>query len=177
MVFNRSLARKYDKEKKKEEIDSKNKQLPVKLLEKKHLEEGLKKSTLNSENKGFNLMLKMGYKAGQSLGKESESGGTTSNKLIEPIPIQIKTDREGLGVAEERKRKLIEIEEMRKKLNEKKQESEKDNQKNYLDSKRFKFQLRKTYYNLNKCQRICFQLDSTERVRMIFNMFIYKKIK
>ena len=165
MVFNRSVARKYENEKKKQEIDSKNKQLPVKLLEEKHREEGMKKSTLNSDNKGFNLMLKMGYKAGQSLGKDSEtSSSSASKKLIEPIPIQIKTDREGLGVAEERKRKLFEIEEMRKRLNERKQHSEKDNEKNYLDSKRSRFQLRKTYYNLNKCQRICFQLDSTEKV-------------
>ena len=52
-------------------------------------EEGLQKS-LDSSNKGFALLAKMGYKAGESLGK-SKSG------RLEPIPIEVKTNRSGLG--------------------------------------------------------------------------------
>ena len=46
--------------------------------------------SLDSTNKGFALLAKMGYIAGESLGK-SNSG------RVEPIPIEVKSDRSGLG--------------------------------------------------------------------------------
>ena len=46
--------------------------------------------SIDSSNKGFAMLAKMGYKAGESLGK-SNSG------RIEPIPIEVKNDRGGLG--------------------------------------------------------------------------------
>ena len=59
------------------------------VLESERREEGLQKS-LDSTNKGFALLAKMGYKAGESLGK-SKIGRT------EPIPIEVKNNRTGLG--------------------------------------------------------------------------------
>ena len=49
-----------------------------------------KVKSIDSSNKGFAMLAKMGYKAGESLGK-SNSG------RIEPIPIEVKNDRGGLG--------------------------------------------------------------------------------
>ena len=57
--------------------------------EKERLKEGLKK-TIDSNNKGFQMLAKMGYKSGESLGK-SNSG------IVDPIPIVVKTNRKGLG--------------------------------------------------------------------------------
>ena len=51
-------------------------------LEVEKREEGLQKS-LDSTNKGFALLAKMGYKEGESLGKSGKSG------RLEPIPIGI----------------------------------------------------------------------------------------
>merc|ERR1712170_37105 len=59
-------------------------------LEAERREEGLKRS-LDCSNKGFALLAKMGYKAGESLGK-AKSGGR-----LEPIPIEVKNNRSGLG--------------------------------------------------------------------------------
>ena len=57
--------------------------------EKERLKEGLTK-TIDSSNKGFQMLAKMGYKSGESLGK-SNSG------IVDPIPIVVKTNRKGLG--------------------------------------------------------------------------------
>lgn len=45
---------------------------------------------LNSDNRGFNMLKKMGFTPGQSLGK-SQSG------ISEPLPFSIKPNRKGLG--------------------------------------------------------------------------------
>lgn len=66
------------------------KEKSIKVLQKERLEEGLN-YCLTPDNRGFALLSKMGYKVGDSLGKSSTSG------IIEPIAINIKSDRQGLG--------------------------------------------------------------------------------
>ena len=76
------------KKKSDQKEENKTKKNKVNLeVEKRH--EGLQKS-IDSSNKGFAMLAKMGYKAGESLGK-SNSG------RIEPIPIEVKKDRGGRG--------------------------------------------------------------------------------
>ncbi len=162
LVYNRSLARKYELEKKsKQKIEENNqKNIPTKELEKIKRDEALNKSTLNETNKGFNLMLKMGYQKGQALGNSAGSSTSLlSSKLTEPIKVEIKTDRSGLGQGEEKKRKLTEY------LKVKETQSQTDTQiaEAYLDSKRQRFQIKKQRSNLFKCQKICYQLDSTKK--------------
>ena len=71
------------------EQESRNKKSKADLeIEKR--DEGLQKS-LDFTNKGFAMLAKMGYIAGESLGK-SKSG------RVEPIPIEVKNDRGGLGM-------------------------------------------------------------------------------
>lgn len=59
-------------------------------VEKEMREQGLG-TAISGDNKGFAMMAKMGYKAGQSIGKASTKG------IVEPIGIQVKSDRGGLG--------------------------------------------------------------------------------
>lgn len=164
MVFNRETARRYEIEKKAELKNKQNRQLPVKDLEELKRKEALEASSLKPENKGFNLMLKMGYKSGQALGKSSAE---SKDKLLEPIPIEIKTGREGLGQAALRKQNLEEIEKLRENLKANKRQLEQNTEQYYLKYKRGKFNLRKLRYNLHKCQRICYQLDSAKVCQFI----------
>ena len=55
----------------------------------KNREEGLSTS-IPSSNKGYELLKKMGYKHGQGIGK-------TETGIAEPIPIDFKNDKKGLG--------------------------------------------------------------------------------
>ena len=165
LIHNRATAKKYETQKRAEELNSKNRQVSLKDLERKNREEALTKSTLVPSNKGFNLMLKMGYKSGEALGKsssssESQTATKQQHRIVEPIQVQIKSDRVGFGQAEERKRKLEEIEHFQRNRAERRVQVEKRSVESYLDTKRYKFQMRKMLHNLHKCQRICFQLDS-----------------
>ena len=60
----------------------------TKLEDKKRVE-GLQKS-LDSSNKRFALLTKIGYKPGEGLGKSKDG-------IIEPIGVEVKTNRSGLG--------------------------------------------------------------------------------
>uniref|UniRef100_A0A915D2D6 G-patch domain-containing protein n=1 Tax=Ditylenchus dipsaci TaxID=166011 RepID=A0A915D2D6_9BILA len=62
-------------------------------LEKMRLDEGLNRP-ICSESKGFSLLSKMGYKPGMSLGKKREG---ESEGIKEPVEIQIKINKSGLG--------------------------------------------------------------------------------
>ena len=159
LVFNRTLARKYEIEKKsKQKIEENNlKTVSVKKLEAINREETLKKSLLNESNKGFNLMLKMGYEKGKGLGSQT----STSVKLIEPISVEIKTDRGGLGQNEEKKRKLKDYSRLKADQN----QTEKQLTDAYLDSKRNRFLIRRLHSDLFKCQKCCYQLDSSRDCR------------
>ena len=92
LVHDHKIARrlKLEEEKKQAEEEQKHRQKPVKQLEAERREEGLS-SAITSDNKGFSMLAKMGYKQGDAIGRASSSG------IVEPIPIQVKTNRAGLG--------------------------------------------------------------------------------
>lgn len=69
--------------------DYRSKKRPTKLLEEERRNEGLS-SAISSQNKGFAMLAKMGYKEGDAIGKSSKG-------ITVPIGIDIKTDRGGLG--------------------------------------------------------------------------------
>lgn len=93
LVKSHKIARRLKMEEKKEqmEVEQKHKQKPVKQLEEERREEGLK-SAISTDNKGFAMLAKMGYKQGDAIGRSSTG-------IVEPISIQIKCDRAGLGRA------------------------------------------------------------------------------
>ncbi|XP_005416304.1 G patch domain-containing protein 11 isoform X1 [Geospiza fortis] len=139
------------KEEKQKEANEKNRQKSIKEEEKERRDLVLK-SALGNENKGFALLQKMGYKSGQALGKSGEG-------IVEPIPLNIKTGRSGLGHEELKKRKAEEkLENYRQKLHMKKQANEQA-----ADQFRIRFKTkqeeRKMEGDLRKSQRACQQLD------------------
>ncbi len=177
------MSKKIETEKKhqvkSEENSIKMKQTSSKNLEILNREEALNKSSLVPTNKGFNLMLKMGYQVGNTLGKSSKNDAqedldendaskrevdSKKRHLLEPIRVTLKSDRTGLGQQEERKQKIDEINEYIKRMNENRSKFVKCTTDQYLENKKSQFQLRKLRHNLHKTQRVCFQLDSTVKV-------------
>lgn len=69
--------------------DQRTKFKPLKHLEAERRDEGLS-AAIPSNNKGFAMLAKMGYKQGDAIGR-------TNQGIVEPIGIQIKSDRGGLG--------------------------------------------------------------------------------
>lgn len=144
---------------------------PIRVIEEANREKGLAKSIICSddgeikeENKGFSMMKKMGFKVGESLGKQGGSGG-----IIEPISIKIKTGREGLGREEVQKRKIEEAEERRKKLSIGRLMCDEMNKNLFMLTKRQIFLLKQAKKNLYKAQKICYQLDSNQVSERIVN--------
>ncbi|XP_078052647.1 G patch domain-containing protein 11 [Augochlora pura] len=96
LLYRHADKRKLDLIKKKIEMETKMKEKnSVKHMEQEKREEGLS-SAITSSNKGFELLMKMGYKPGQGIGK-TESG------ITEPIGLDVKLNRHGLGKGVKRK--------------------------------------------------------------------------
>lgn len=106
LVQDHKIARrlKLEEEKKKLDDEQKDKQKPVKQLELERREEGLS-AAISSDNKGFAMLAKMGYKQGDAIGRSSTG-------IVEPIPIQVKSGRAGLG----REAAIKQLEEYRARL-------------------------------------------------------------
>ena len=60
-------------------------------------------TSLPADSKGFKMMAKLGFKPGTALGKSDNKGART-----EPLGVVVKEGRAGLGMEEERKRKIRE---------------------------------------------------------------------
>ncbi len=67
-------------------------------------ETALSRSTLDPSSKGFKMMAKLGYKPGSALGKPDANGVG----LLEPVGVEMKEGRSGIGADAEKKRKLRE---------------------------------------------------------------------
>ncbi|KAF3826503.1 hypothetical protein GH733_009028, partial [Mirounga leonina] len=105
------------KEEKQQEANLKNRQKSLKEEEQERRDIGLK-NALGCENKGFALLQKMGYKSGQALGKSGDG-------IVEPIPLNVKTGKSGLGHEALLKRKAEEkLESYRRKIHMKNQAEE-----------------------------------------------------
>ncbi|XP_077287540.1 G patch domain-containing protein 11 isoform X2 [Arctopsyche grandis] len=89
LITNKSVKRQHNILIKCSEEIEKKKKMKTNNSEAERRQQGLQKP-INSSNKGFSLLQKMGYKPGQGLGK-TESG------ISEPISINIKANRFGLG--------------------------------------------------------------------------------
>uniref|UniRef100_A0A3P8W0F6 G patch domain-containing protein 11 n=1 Tax=Cynoglossus semilaevis TaxID=244447 RepID=A0A3P8W0F6_CYNSE len=144
------------KEVKQKEKNIQNRQKTYKEHEKESRDSALQNS-LSNNNKGFALLQKMGYKAGQGLGKEGAG-------RVDPIPLNIKTDRGGIGLEEIKKRKAEEeLERYRQKVRTKQQ-----NETRTLDDFRSRMKTerdeRKTEGDLRKSQRACEQLDNLKGI-------------
>lgn len=153
LAFSHKQLRKNELDKKKLKADELNREKFKKIheIESSKRDEALLKSSFEQSNPGFNLMKKMGFNIGDSLGKSNNKG------ISEPIGIKIKSDRQGLGAEQEAKRKLEEY----KDLFTKKQKLNEELNKNiYLNLRKEKFKFNKLTGYLIKLQKIVYQLDS-----------------
>lgn len=91
LIRNRAKIRENEIGAKKTRFDEehRHKFKPLKHLEAERRNEGLG-AAITADNKGFTMLAKMGYKQGDAIGK-------TAKGIVEPIGIQLKSDRGGLG--------------------------------------------------------------------------------
>ncbi|XP_003441081.1 G patch domain-containing protein 11 [Oreochromis niloticus] len=144
------------REEKQKEKNIKNRQKSYKEQESESREAALQ-SSISNENKGFALLQKMGYKAGQGLGKQGAG-------RVDPIPLNIKTDRGGIGMEEMKKRKAEEeLEHYRQKVRAK-QQNETKSLEDFRSRVRTEREERKIEGDLRKSQRACEQLDSQKGI-------------
>ncbi len=115
------------------------------LIEIEQREQGLS-TAITSDNKGFQLLKKMGYKEGSKLGPNQTKG------LIEPIPIKIHPSRSGLGEQNEKKEKIRVKEEIKSKFNQQIQST-------YQNNLKQKYYFKRLRSDIIKCQSICEKLD------------------
>ncbi|XP_052261842.1 G patch domain-containing protein 11-like isoform X2 [Dreissena polymorpha] len=146
------IAKRHDKEKKERVANEKNRQKPKAVLEKEKRDEGLG-AAISSENKGFSLLQKMGYKPGMALGKSGVG-------RLEPVPVEVKTGRGGLGQEEEQKRKKVERTLMYQNLRAKQQKMEGEIKQTFMRRLNEKISNKNVERDFNKCQKVCEQLDS-----------------
>lgn len=78
--------------------------------EKTKREAALKNNELDTSSKGFKMMAALGYKPGTALGaaRSTESNESPDTRLLEPIGLEIKEGRSGIGADAEKKRKFRE---------------------------------------------------------------------
>lgn len=159
LIQNQSLKRQMEIEAKQKEQQIKNKYKPIHEVQKEKLKEGLNKA-LTSDNKGFAMLSKMGFKAGDSLGKSS--GLTESSAIKEPIKINVNNDgRSGLGtqtaVRENRERQLNNLK-RKMKASDMTPEEYRKQMREVTDKKQ-------TVWDLHKLQKTCRIVDLEHHVR------------
>ncbi|XP_034041416.1 G patch domain-containing protein 11 [Thalassophryne amazonica] len=139
------------REERQKEKNIKNRQKTYKEQEKESREAALQ-NAISNENKGFALLQKMGYKAGQGLGKAGAG-------MVDPIQLNIKTDRGGIGMEEAKKRKAEEeLEHYRLKARVQ-QQNETKSLEDFRVRVRTEREERKIEADLRRSQRACEHLD------------------
>ncbi|XP_071833713.1 G patch domain-containing protein 11-like isoform X2 [Apostichopus japonicus] len=152
------LSKRNEQEKKHKAASVKNKFKPLKQREQEEREKGLK-NALTSDNKGFAMLQKMGYKKGMGLGKQGTG-------RAEPVPIEVKADRGGLGRVAEMKRKQqirerLEVEAMRKR-----QKLMGQLKGDFRQRMKSKFEDKLVWKDLHNSQKTCHYLDGVEGIDM-----------
>ena len=72
-------------------------------------EAALSSTTLDASNKGFKMMAALGYKPGTALGaSRAATDGEKDDRLLEPIGLEMRDTRSGIGADAEKKRKFRE---------------------------------------------------------------------
>ncbi|GAN10757.1 G patch domain-containing protein 11-like [Mucor ambiguus] len=127
---------------------------PRAQLEAEEREKGLQKS-IEQSNKGMKMLMKMGFKQGQGLG--NNKGGSPSG-IAEPIQVDLKLGRSGIGMDSE----------MRKR--EREQEEEELRKRVHIDPEEFRNQMASKAKDaqllryINAAASICEKLDEENQV-------------
>jgi len=137
-----------------------NRQKPLKVREAEKREEKLNVS-LDESNKGFAMLSKMGFKKGMGLGKEGQG-------RLEPIPLDLKVGKKGLGREEAEKSKKQKLENEMRMRAKHRQLNEKNLKQDFLDRQRQKGKDVQMKIDLKRCQKCCEQLDAAKSLEMPF---------
>lgn len=108
-------------------------------------------TALPETNKGFKMMAKFGFKQGDALGKSEDA-------RKEPIRVNIKDDRGGIGLESEKKRKFREQWEEAERLAKRAKEEEGD----YLEIRRQEQKEKKAERDLDNAQRTAERLSEKD---------------
>ncbi|KAL9954758.1 hypothetical protein ACROYT_G042333 [Oculina patagonica] len=157
------IAKKYRKEMKHNELCQRSKIKPMRERETEHREQGLA-SALDSSNKGFAMLQKMGFKHGMGLGKDGTG-------RAEPIPLAVKADRGGLGRDMLLKRQREVKEALKHETAKKRVKIEQNQRENFRRHMSGKFAERQTSSDLYKSQKACEQLDKSKDLPCVENWF------
>lgn len=77
--------------------------------ERKKRDAALNSTTMDTSSKGFKMMAALGYKPGTALGvSRAAESETKDDRLLEPIGLEMKDSRSGIGADAEKKRKFRE---------------------------------------------------------------------
>ncbi|KAH9507291.1 G patch domain-containing protein 11 [Bulinus truncatus] len=148
------IQEKFDKDKKQQEAQKQNKTVSIRKLEITQREAGLTAS-IPIESKGFALLQKMGYKPGMGIGKKGTG-------RIEPVTIEVKNNRLGLGKDADMKRKAHEMSHMRTKMEAKRAKADEKRQENFMGRLKERFSSISVERDLKKAQKVCLQLDQEQ---------------
>ena len=149
--------------KQKEDEEHRKKTKSRAQIEQERRDEGLK-TAIGQDNKGFQMLQKMGFKPGTSIGRQT---GGSSGPVREPIAIEIKSDRRGLGEKsrlEEKRSKIVEWKKMREQLS--------DTTK-FRSRKREDVLIREIKSDLRKAQSACKTLDLQRVSYLVSTCFLY----
>lgn len=105
LVKSHKIARKNKMDAKKAKVDAEHSHSAKQSLEQTQRNIGLS-SAISSDNKGFAMLAKMGYKQGDAIGRSAIGG------IVEPIAVEVKSGRAGFG----RESALKELEEYKQRL-------------------------------------------------------------
>lgn len=155
LSFNHRQKRILELHKKKQQHQLKRPK-PYKQQEKELREKGLN-TAISCDNKGFQLLAKMGFKSGDSLGKNNKG-------LKEPINVIVKETTTGVGCEEHIKTVKQKIE-----LTMKRREQ---NFKAANVKKSLEWTLRRDFY---KAQRVCEELDFRKGMKLPKEVYFWTK--
>ncbi|XP_013397470.2 G patch domain-containing protein 11-like [Lingula anatina] len=108
----------------------------------------------------------MGYKPGAGIGKKGDGRAN-------PIPIEVKADRSGLGRSSEMKRKQAESQALQALMLQKRMRQEKEIQGNFRTRMSSKVADRHIESDLHKSQKVCEQLDSEKGLEKPAEQFFW----
>ncbi|XP_014676304.1 PREDICTED: G patch domain-containing protein 11-like [Priapulus caudatus] len=156
-LVSRNQARFNQTETKSHKSAIKNTVKSKKQQEREMRDSGLSKA-ITQDNKGFALLQKMGYQPGMALGRDASKG------RLEPVGIQIKAGRGGLGQETAIKERQVEVETMRASWKGKRKMMDQNLKEEFMKKQRGKLEDRDIERDLKQSQLVCYQLDEREEV-------------
>ena len=123
-------------------------------------EAALATSTLDTSNKGYKMMAALGYKAGSTLG-----AGNGTGALLEPVGLEMKEGRSGIGADSEKKRKFRE--EVERKTGEEKRVKVEEG--GFRERNRLEREQKRKESQIIGAQKVCERLEEEEEDKSVGN--------